>query len=243
MAFHVGRSDWQLAWDASVPPLLHVPSGSEVWFDVLDASCGQITDRSTAADLETLDFSRLDQVAGPIHVDGAEPGDVLEVELLEFHPADWGWTASIPGFGLLADDFPEAALRITRLAEDLGELLPGVRIPLAPFCGVLGLASPGEPRSTIPPTYSGGNMDTRHLTAGSRLWLPVSVPGAAFSLGDGHAAQGDGEVGGTAIECPMRTEAIVGIAQDRPVATLHAESPGGKITFGCNNPQVTRSDG
>ena len=116
-------------------------------------------------------------MAGPIHVEGAEPGDVLEVELLEFQPAEWGWTASIPGFGLLADDFPDAALRITRLRDGVGELLPGVRIPLAPFCGVLGLASPGEPRSTIPPTESGGNMDTRHLTAGSRLWLPVTRAG------------------------------------------------------------------
>ena len=88
--------------------------------------------RSTAADLETLDFSRLDQVAGPIHVDGAEPGDVLEVELLEFHPADWGWTASIPGFGLLADDFPQAALRITRLADGSRRAAAGRPDPARP---------------------------------------------------------------------------------------------------------------
>jgi acetamidase/formamidase len=85
------------------------------------------------------------------------------------------------------------------MAGGMAEFMPGVRIPMAPFCGVLGLASPGEPRSTIPPTEAGGNMDTRHLTAGARLWLPVQVPGALFSLGDGHAAQGDGEVCRTAI--------------------------------------------
>jgi acetamidase/formamidase len=226
MPFHVGRSDWQLAWDASVPPLHVVPSGSEVSFDVLDASCGQITAASTRADLAALDFSRVDQVAGPIHVEGAEPGDVLEVELLEFQPADWGWTASIPGFGLLADDFPEGALRITRLRDGIGELLPGIRIPLAPFCGVLGLASPGEPRSTIPPTIWGGNMDTRHLTAGARLWLPISVPGAAFSLGDGHAAQGDGEVCGTAIETPMRARVRLTVRRDVTVAAPEFETPG-----------------
>src|SRR5213076_2765178 len=165
-------------------------------FDVLDASCGQITAESTLADLLALDFSRVDQVAGPIAVSGAMRGDTLEVELLEIVPADWGWTAAIPGFGLLADEFPDAALRITRLVDGAAQFLPGVRIPLAPFCGELGVAPIGPARSTIPPTETGGNMDTRHLTAGTRLWLPVQVPGALFSLGDGHAAQGDGEVCG-----------------------------------------------
>ncbi len=202
MAAHIGRETYHLAWDAAIPPILRVASGEVVSFDVLDASCGQLTADSTVEAIPALDFARVDQVGGPVHVEGAEPGDTLEVELLAFQPADWGWTASIPGFGLLADEFPDPALRITRLADGVGEFLPGVRIPLAPFCGVLGLASPGEPRSTIPPTTSGGNMDTRHLVAGTRLWLPVTVPGALFSLGDGHAAQGDGEVCGTAIETP-----------------------------------------
>ena len=92
----------------------------------------------TSADLATLDFSRVDQVAGPVCVDGAEPGDTLEVELLEFEPADWGWTASIPGFGLLADDFPDPACASRAWRGGVAEFLPGVRIPLAPFCGVLG---------------------------------------------------------------------------------------------------------
>ena len=223
---HIGRETWHLAWDASIPPVLTVPSGSVVSFDVLDASCGQVTRTSTTADLANLDLSRVDQVAGPVFVEGAEPGDVLEVELLEFSPADWGWTACIPGFGLLADEFPEGALRITRLVAGAGEFLPGVRIPLAPFCGVLGLASPGEPRSTIPPTESGGNMDTRHLTAGARLWLPVAVPGALFGLGDGHAAQGDGEVCGTAIETPMQTVVRLTVRKDVSVAAPEFETAG-----------------
>ena len=162
----------------------------------------------------SLDFSRVDQVAGPIFIEGAAPGDTLEVELLDFTPGDWGWTAAIPGFGLLADEFPDPALRITRLAERIAEFLPGVRIPLAPFCGELGVAPAGEARSTIPPTELGGNMDTRHLTAGSTLWLPVAVPGALFSLGDGHAAQGDGEVCGTAIETPMRATVRLTVRRD-----------------------------
>jgi acetamidase/formamidase len=212
--FHVRRDQFHLAWDGAVEPALRVGSGDEVEFDALDASCGQITATSTTADLATLDFSRVDQVCGPVHVDGAKPGDTLQVELLDFIPGDWGWTASIPGFGLLADEFPDGALRITRLTGGVGEFLPGIRIPLAPFCGELGLAPRGEPRSTIPPTELGGNMDTRHLTAGSVLWLPVAVPGALFSLGDGHAAQGDGEVCGTAIETPMRARVRLSVRRD-----------------------------
>ncbi|MEO5886014.1 MAG: acetamidase/formamidase family protein [Candidatus Limnocylindrales bacterium] len=212
--FHVRRDQFHLAWDHEVAPVLHVGSGDEVEFDALDASCGQITATSTSADIATLDFSRVDQVCGPVFVDGAQPGDTLEIEILEVAPGAWGWTASIPGFGLLADDFPDGALRITQLAGGSGEFLPGIRIPLAPFCGELGVAPAGEARSTIPPTELGGNMDTRHLTAGSVLWLPVAVPGALFSLGDGHAAQGDGEVCGTAIETSVRARVRLNVRTD-----------------------------
>lgn len=213
-AFHVRADQFHLSWDRSVEPVVRVASGDEVEFDALDASCGQITATSTVGDLAALDFARVDQVCGPVFVEGAEPGDTLEVELLEFEPGDWGWTASIPGFGLLADEFPEGALRITRLADGVAEFLPGIRIPLAPFCGELGVAPAGEARSTIPPTELGGNMDTRHLTAGSILWLPVAVSGALFSLGDGHAAQGDGEVCGTAIETHMRARVRLRVRRD-----------------------------
>jgi len=215
---HVGRDQWHLSWDKTIPPVLTVGSGDIVTFDVLDASNGQLTASSTAADLGALAFDQVDQVAGPIFVDGARPGDTLEVELLSFEPADWGWTANIPGFGLLADEFPHPHLRTTRLVDGIGEFLPGVRIPLAPFCGELGVAPSGDPRSTIPPDVTGGNMDTRHLTAASTLWLPIQVPGALFSLGDGHAAQGDGEVCGTAIETPMRASVRLTVRRDVSVA-------------------------
>ncbi len=224
--FHVRRDQVHLAWDPALEPVLMIASGDAVEFDALDASNGQITASSTTADLETLDFARVDQVCGPVHVDGAMPGDTLQVELLEFTPGDWGWTASIPGFGLLADEFPDGALRITRLADGSCEFLPGIVIPLAPFCGELGVAPAGEPRSTIPPTELGGNMDTRHLTAGSVLWLPVVVPGALFSLGDGHAAQGDGEVCGTAIETSMRARVRLTIRTDVRVSAPEFRTSG-----------------
>jgi len=227
MSVHIGRDQYQLAWDRDIDPIATVASGDTVEFDALDASCGQITATSTVADLEVLDFDRVDQVHGPIAVDGADPGDTLQVDLLDFQPADWGWTAAIPGFGLLTDDFPDAALRITRLGNGFGEFLPGVLIPLAPFCGVLGVAPPDPgPHSTIPPDLFGGNMDTRHLTAGTTLFLPVFAPGARFSLGDGHAAQGDGEVCGTAIETPMRIQVRLTVRKDLHLAAPEFETAG-----------------
>lgn len=224
---HVAREQFHLAWDRSIEPIATVASGDIVEIDALDASCGQITQYSTVADLAALDFSRVDQVNGPIAVEGAEPGDTLEIELLDFQPADWGWTASIPGFGLLADDFTEPALRITRLSGGRAEFLPGVQIPLAPFCGELGVAPDEEgAHSTIPPDVFGGNMDTRHLTAGTRLFLPIFAPGGRFSLGDGHAAQGDGEVCGTAIETPMRVRVRLTVRKDLHVTAPEFLTPG-----------------
>jgi acetamidase/formamidase len=218
---HVARDQFHLAWDRSIEPIATVASGDLVEIDALDASGGQITATSTVQVLAALDFGRVDQVNGPIAVEGAEPGDTLEIELLDFQPADWGWTANIPGFGLLADDFTEPALRITRLADGTAEFLPGVRVPLAPFCGELGVAPREEgAHSSIPPDVFGGNMDTRHLTAGAKLFLPVFAPGGRFSLGDGHAAQGDGEVCGTAIETPMRALVRLSVRKD-----LHVTGP------------------
>lgn len=221
-SIHVARDQSHLAWDPAIPPIASIPSGGVVEFDTLDASGGQLNASSTVADIATLDFSRVDQVSGPIEVENAGPGDTLQIELLEFEPADWGWTASIPGFGLLADDFPEPLCRITRLPAPGGraEFLPGIRIPVVPFCGEVGVAPLTGPRSTIPPDLHGGNMDTRHLTAGATLFLPVFVPGARLSLGDGHAAQGDGEVCGTAIETPMRVLSRLTVRKD-----LHVTGP------------------
>src|SRR5581483_7917245 len=219
---HVQRDQWHLAWDHSITPISTIASGETVSFDLLDASCGRITAESTIEAISTLDFSRVDQVNGPIYVEGAAPGDTLEVEFLDLQPADWGWTAIIPGFGLLADEFPEPALKIWRLeggADGWAEFVPGIRIPLAPFCGEIGLApAAAGPHSTIPPYRHGGNLDTKHLTRGARLYLPVEVPGALFSLGDGHAAQGDGEVCGTAIETPMRASVRLPVHKDLPIS-------------------------
>jgi acetamidase/formamidase len=227
---HIHRDQWHLAWDHSIPPIASLQSGETISFDLLDASCGQIVEESTVEALRTLDFSRVDQVNGPIYVEGAQPGDALEVELVDLQPATWGWTGIIPGFGLLADDFPEPALKIWHLeggADGWAEFAPGIRVPLAPFCGEIGLAPATDgPLSTIPPYRHGGNMDTKHLTKGTRLFLPVEVPGALFSIGDGHAAQGDGEVCGTAIETPMRATVRLTVRKDVQVQEPQFLTPG-----------------
>ena len=227
-AVRIGRDQFHLAWDPAIEPVASVGSGSLVEFDMLDAGGGQITSDSRTADLANLDFSRVDQVNGPVAIEGARPGDVLQVDLLDFQPGDWGWTASIPGFGLLADIFEAPALRISSLVDGRrAEFLPGIRVPIVPFCGEVGVAPVDGPRSTIPPDLHGGNMDTRHLTAGTTLFLPVFAADGRFSMGDGHAAQGDGEVCGTAIETPMRAKVRLTIRHDLPITGPEFITPEG----------------
>lgn len=200
-SFHIPQNTVHWSWNSDQAPAIHVHSGDVVTVEVANASGGQLTSQSTAADVARLDFSRVNPVTGPIFVEDALPGDAMIVEILAIDLDTWGWTASIPGFGLLADQFPEPHLRISKVTPLYAEILPGIRIPVCPFIGTIGLA-PAEPgdHPLVPPGLHGGNMDIRHVTAGSRLWLPVAVPGGLLSVGDTHAAQGDGEVAGTAIE-------------------------------------------
>src|SRR5574341_2531135 len=193
-------------WDNTLPSVAEVASGDVILCDLQEVSGGQITRSSTAADLDRMSMDRVYPLAGPVFVKGAHPGDALAVEILELQPADWGWTSIQPGLGLLSEDFPESYLRIWDLsARTHAELRPGIRIPLAPFLGTMGVA-PQEPGSfpIMPPGNFGGNMDIRHLTAGPTLLLPAWVAGALFSCGDAHAVQGDGEVCISAIRSEER---------------------------------------
>jgi acetamidase/formamidase len=206
-AHTIHRHRHHFGWDNANPPALTVAPGETVAFETVDASGAQLSPDSSVADVARLDFAKVNPVTGPVYVDGAKPGDALKVTVVSFAPSGWGWTASIPGFGLLADQFPEPALHLwtydpTTLAAAMYG--PGGRVPLKPFAGTIGVA-PAEagPHSIVPPRRVGGNMDVRDLAAGTTLYLPVEVEGALFSVGDTHAAQGDGEVCGTAIESPM----------------------------------------
>ena len=176
-------------------------------------------------------------LTGPIAVEGAEPGDVLEVGLEEIalmQPV--GFNLIRPGWGGLPDRFTEVSLGAIPLDIERGtaEFPPGkgIRIPLRPFFGVLGVALPEEDISSIPPGRHGGNMDNRHFLPGSRVFLPVFVPGAMFSLGDGHAVQGDGEVCLTAIEASMKGTITLTLRKDMQLTSPVAETPDHIIAMG-----------
>ncbi|HYN87554.1 MAG TPA: acetamidase/formamidase family protein [Ardenticatenaceae bacterium] len=193
------------AWDNSLPPAIEIDPGDVVHCETDEVTKSQVTMGAPSSALTSLDFQMLYPLAGPIYVKGAEPGDILEVEILDLQPGSWGWTGLIPGLGLLAEDFVEPYIRYFDLTNgEYAELREDIRIPLQPFLGTMGVATdePGA-HMVLPPTKGGGNIDTRHLNVGARLLLPVYLPGAMFSAGDAHAAQGDGEVCVTGIECPM----------------------------------------
>ncbi len=217
-------------WDQSITPLITVEPGEIVELETREASDGQIVPGSSTDILSRLNFSVIHPLTGPVAIAGAEPGDTLEIEMLDIRPKAWGWTGILPGFGLLADDFPEPYLKVWELQGDHTYFKPGIRIPLEPFCGVMGVA-PAEPGSldTIPPRLNGGNIDIKQLVKGSKLLLPVLYPGALFSLGDAHAAQGDGEVCGTAIEGPMIVTVRFGLHKEYSIPELQYSTPGSAV--------------
>lgn len=208
----IHRHQHHFGWDNQHPPAIRVAPGDTVEFEVMDASGGQLSRDSTAEDVGGLDFARVNPVAGPVHIDGAEPGDALEVEIVDFDMSDWGWTAIIPGFGLLADEFTAPFLHISKYDRERVAFTSEIHLPTRPFPGTIGvaLAEPGT-HSVVPPRRVGGNMDFRDLVRGARVLLPVEVPSALFSVGDTHAAQGDGEVCGTAVETAMTVKLRFGL--------------------------------
>jgi acetamidase/formamidase len=226
----IHRHQYHYGWDHSIEAVLHIAPGESIEFDVYEASSGQISANSTAEDIARLDFGKINPVAGPIFIDGAAPGDVLKATLLSFNPSGWGWTANIPGFGLLADEFRDPAIHLwTYDAATLAPALYGrwAKVPLKPFTGTIGLA-PAAPglHSIVPPRRVGGNMDVRDISQGTELFLPVEVAGALFSVGDTHAAQGDGEVCGTAIESPMKVTIKFDLVKQTPLAYPRFTTPG-----------------
>jgi len=190
-------------WSRDILPRLTISPGDTVHFACHDASGAQVTPASTVDDFLKIDRNRIHALTGPVFIDGAEPGDVLEVKILEIAHRGWGWTSTIAGLGFLDARFTEPSLFHWKLEGELSRSLAPAIVPLRPFCGVMGVApaAPGEFR-TRPPGPFGGNMDVRDLTTGATLYLPVFNPGALFSCGDAHAAQGDGEVCINGIECP-----------------------------------------
>lgn len=215
---HLTRSTTHTMWDRAIPPVARVSPGDEVTVEVANSSGGQLARHSTNPDVAALDFAKVNPVTGPIAIDGAVPGDVLVVDVVAIDVDTWGWTANIPGFGLLADDFPSAHLRVSSISAGEVELLPGLVLPSVPMIGTIGVAPPEtKPSTVVVPTRFGGNMDIRHVTAGARLLLPVGVAGGLLSLGDTHAAQGDGEICGTGIETSSTVTLRLDLIRDREI--------------------------
>jgi acetamidase/formamidase len=231
-------------FSAAHEPALTVESGDTIIVRTLDA-VGYLERQEFPGDIAKPkmfggDF-RGHCLSRPVAVRGAAPGDMLKVEIVALMPDPWGWTSSpgAPGSPVAARLGLGEADRASLLWEidaEAGTATANGKYTrsLAPFLGVTGVApaDAGE-HSTIPPrTEAGGNIDCKELVAGSALYLPVNTDGALLYLGDGHGAQGDGESCGTAIECGMTTEAVVSVARERPLSTVHAETPAGLVTFG-----------
>lgn len=279
MTTHRMTTDWSVPlrdagsghnrWHPDIPPAAEVASGDSLVMDVRDGLDVQVSPDTTTADLAGLDMNRGHPMAGPFSIRDAEPGDLLEIQIVSITPAEFGYTSIIPGFGLLADTFTEPYLVRWRIEEGMARSpdLPGVAIPAAPFVGLVGVAPsrdrlraftlreaelarkgaqvlPPSPTSavpaqgpaaldglrTVPPRETGGNMDVKHLTAGSRVWLTVDVPGALLSVGDIHLSQGDGECCGVAIEVAGTIELTVnvhdGAGRWKPVCPVIGRPPG-----------------
>jgi acetamidase/formamidase len=238
-------------YDAALDPVLTVRSGDQVLVETFIARglerlrmAGLAEDRilRSMIDLESAVTERgpgAHPLTGPIHVEGAEPGDALEVRILEIDfLTPYGVSGFLPAGGTLPEDFPYAALRLFEIdaAAGVARMQPDFTIPVRPFFGSIGVAPPvlrGRV-SSGPPGFHVGNLDNKELVEGTTLFLPVHVPGALLSIGDGHAAQGDGEVSGTAIETSLTGRVQVLLHKDARLRWPRAETPTHYISMGLH---------
>jgi len=252
--YHLAPTPKTVTWgyfDAKTPPALRVHSGDTVDIETLVAAvpaqleaAGVRRDKIQPAlleiDREVKDRGEVPHIlTGPVYVEKAEPGDVLEVKILSVDLAvPYGVNFFIPGRGFLPDEFPYAYARATPLdmTRKVANFAPDVAVPLHPFFGVMGVAPPALTGriSSGPPWIHSGNMDNKELVAGTTLYMPVHVPGALFSVGDGHAAQGDGEVCVTAMETSLRGTFQLTVRKDMKLHWPRAETPTHYLTMGFN---------
>ncbi|RXH57822.1 Acetamidase/formamidase family protein [Granulicella sibirica] len=202
-----------------------IAPGDVVHMECVDSSGAQVRPGFTLADFLAIDRMKIHALTGPIAIEGAQPGDVLQVDVLEVAHKGWAWSSVIAGLGFLDGRFTEPYFFEWKLDGDVSTSLAPAVVPLRPFCGVMGLAQAemGAFR-TRPPGAFGGNMDVRELSAGATLYLPVMVEGGLFSAGDAHAAQGDGEVCINGMECPADVTLRLGLHKQRHLAGPMVES-------------------
>lgn len=204
MHHHLDHSITHTRWNNALEPRIEIESGDTVLIEMADSSDGQVKPGMSVDDFQKIDFGRIHSLTGPLAVKGARPGDTLKIEILEYAHKGWAWQSVIPERCFLPEDFADFYLHHWTLDGDVSHSMPGIRLALHPFCGIIGLqrTESGEFR-TRPPGSFGGNMDVKHLVAGSTLYLPVQVNGGLLCAGDAHAAQGDGEVSINGLEAPM----------------------------------------
>lgn len=214
------RNQTHNKFSSKIEPILTVSSGAVIEAFTEDASDQQLLIGATLADLRNLNFDPIHPLTGPVYVEEAEPGDMLAVKLHKIDLLDYGWNAIAPGFGFLADEFPDPYIRTYAFDSSSQSVAfkDDIRIPLRPFPGVMGVApTTRDSLNTIPPRANGGNMDDPHMVEGTTVYFPVFVKGALFSIGDGHAAQGLGEVCGTAIEAPLRIVYDIHVIKEKSI--------------------------
>jgi acetamidase/formamidase len=244
-----------VAWgyyDAKAAPVLHVKSGDTVEIETLVTNSPKRLEEAGLPAEQVQQSLRdiYEQVkdkgpgghilTGPIFVDGAEPGDVLEVRVLAVKLAiPYAYNGFGPGRGYLPDDYPYSKIKIIPLDEKrmVAKFAPGIEIPLHPFFGSMGVAPPESAGrwNSAPPWIMAGNMDNKDLVAGSTLYIPVHAPGALFEVGDGHAGQGDGEVDITALETSLVGTFQFVVRKDMHLKWPRAETPSHYITMGFND--------
>ncbi|MGD9865488.1 MAG: acetamidase/formamidase family protein [Pseudodonghicola sp.] len=251
MTHNVKASPETCAWgyfDAALAPVLEIESGEVVVIDTVSGGPDHLPPAGSGMHVppELLEIHARSPrqepghiLTGPVAVKGARPGDVLEVQILDIKlRQDWGWNIIRPLAGTLPEDFQTARTEIIPLDLDamVGHLSWGLKLPLKPFFGVMGLApAPNWGRiSTIQPRVHGGNLDNKELVAGTTLYLPVQAEGALFSCGDGHGVQGDGEVCVTAIETALQGTFRLTVRRDLELSYPRAETPTHLIAMGMH---------
>lgn len=209
---YIDKSITYNSWDNSISPRIEIHSGDEILIEMEDSSDGQVHSKLKLDDFRNIDFDRIHALTGPVSVKDAEVGDTLKIEILEYTHKGWAWQSINPEKCFLPEDFDDFYLHHWKLDATSTKSMPGVTLALDPFCGILGVqrAEKGSFR-TRPPGHYGGNMDVKHLTAGSILYLPVLVKGGQVCAGDAHAAQGDGEVSINGLEAPMDVKLRISI--------------------------------
>lgn len=213
-------------WNRSLEPRLRVASGDTVRMECVDSSGAQCHAAMTLPEYLKINRDKIHALTGPVFVKGAEPGDVLQVDILEVAHKGWGWTSVVNGLGFLKQRFTDPFFFVWKLEGNISKSIAPAVVPLNPFCGVMGVApaEDGEFR-TRPPGVFGGNMDVRELCTGATLYLPVLNHGALFSAGDAHAAQGDGEVCINGIECPADVTLRFTVHKQRALPAPIIETP------------------